>query len=71
MAGEKDGLARVFRMAEASYRLNKKNADESSADKFPVVLLNGVSHMQFSSGEPPLNVKKNDLRPEVTLEDAH
>lgn len=38
---------------------------------FPVVALEGVSHMQFSSGTPPSNVYKNDLNPEVTEKVAH
>ena len=27
--------------------------------------------MQFASGEPPSNVKNNDLKPEVSLDQAH
>lgn len=27
--------------------------------------------MQFSSGEPPINVKKNDLKPEISELEAH
>jgi len=54
LAGELDGLARVTRMAESAYH-------QRGRDDFPVVVLRGVNHMQFASGEPPMNVKKNDF----------
>lgn len=66
VGGEKDGLLRISRMAEAYHHSLKKGPD-----KFPVLVLPGVSHMQFASGAPPLLVQKRDLKPEVTEEDAH
>lgn len=64
IGGELDGQARISRMAESSYQIAGKT-------DFPVVVLEGQSHMQFASGEPPLLVKKNDLKPEVDEETAH
>jgi hypothetical protein len=36
-----------------------------------VVVLPGVSHMQYASGTPPLLVKARDLLPEISYEAAH
>jgi len=38
---------------------------------FPVVILEGVSHWRFASGEVPFLVKKEDLNPEVDENTAH
>ena len=67
IGGEVDGLARVTRLAESVYQ--QRNI--TSAAAFPVVVLQGVSHMQFASGDPPALVKARDLQPEVTLDAAH
>lgn len=66
IAGEMDGVARIFRLAEAYYRQNLHPSDESNKDKFPVVVLKGISHQQFASGDATGNVKKNDLIPEIS-----
>jgi len=65
VGGELDGLARATRLAEAFFQAKSVSSD------FPVVILPGVTHMQFASGDPPLLVKARDLQPEVTLEEAH
>merc|ERR1711871_524643 len=62
--GTLDGLYRMTRQAEAFYHMK-------DADNFPVVTFEGVTHMQFASGNPPGNVAKNDLKPEVSYDDAH
>lgn len=36
-----------------------------------VVVLRGVSHMQFASGTPPALVHDHDLMPEVSYAEAH
>jgi len=64
VGGELDGLARVARVAEASYK-SKGMAD------FPVEIVMGMTHMQFASGEPPLLVKLRDLLPEISEDAAH
>ena len=35
------------------------------------MLLRGLSHWSVSSGTPPSNVRKNDLKPEVAEADGH
>ena len=65
IGGEVDGLARMSRIMESAVALKQVPKD------FPVVLLRGVSHMQFASGTPPTNVKNNDLKPEVSIDEAH
>lgn len=65
IGGEKDGLARISRIMESAVYL------KNLADTFPVTVLRGVSHMQFASGTPPSNVKNNDLKPEVSDDEAH
>jgi hypothetical protein len=64
IGGELDGLARCTRLAEAFY------AADGAAD-FPVVIVPGMTHMQFSSGKPPALVKARDLIPEITYDQAH
>lgn len=64
IAGEMDGLARIIRMAEAFHK-------QTSLDSMPVVVLEGVTHMQFASGAPPSNVQKNDLSTDLSEADAH
>lgn len=66
VGGEKDGLMRISRMAEAYYKTTVPGGKYQV-----VVVLPGVSHMQFASGDPPLTVKERDLRPEVSLQVAH
>lgn len=64
LAGELDGLARVTRMAESFYH-------QRGRDDLPVVVLSGSNHMQFASGAPPSNVRKNDLAAEISEASAH
>eukprot|EP00759_Apiculatamorpha_spiralis_P040858 PhF_6_TR39656/c1_g1_i1/m.58842 len=69
IAGELDGLCRLFRMAE-SYNFHVRHTE--NADRIsPVVVIPGLTHMQFAGGVPPSNVKNNDLVPEITYDDAH
>jgi len=66
-----DGLYRVTRVAESYYhhKLNQKNS--TVVDNFPVVMVKGATHMQFSSGVPSTQVLNNDLIPEISDEEAH
>jgi hypothetical protein len=64
VGGELDGLARCTRLAEAFY------AADGSSD-FPVVIVPGMTHMQFSSGNPPALVHARDLLPEITYDEAY
>eukprot|EP00928_Gymnodinium_smaydae_P056193 TRINITY_DN39612_c0_g1_i1.p1 TRINITY_DN39612_c0_g1~~TRINITY_DN39612_c0_g1_i1.p1 ORF type:complete len:568 (-),score=72.18 TRINITY_DN39612_c0_g1_i1:134-1837(-) len=63
VGGELDGLARPTRLAEAFY------ASKGRPD-FPVVIIKGMNHMQFASGEAPMLVRSRDLQPEISAESA-
>eukprot|EP00933_Yihiella_yeosuensis_P017942 TRINITY_DN1491_c2_g3_i1.p1 TRINITY_DN1491_c2_g3~~TRINITY_DN1491_c2_g3_i1.p1 ORF type:complete len:533 (-),score=120.53 TRINITY_DN1491_c2_g3_i1:63-1661(-) len=65
IGAELDGLARVTRIAESYYH------QKDHFDQFPVVVVPGMNHMQFGSGDPPINVRMNDLAPEVEEGEAH
>lgn len=68
IGAELDGLSRITRMAEAFYHsiINNKHPE-----RFPISIIPGASHMQFASGEPPFFVKMNDLKPDISIEEAH
>lgn len=69
---ELDGLTRITRIMEAYYHQVLNAADQHSASvQFPVIVINGMTHFQFASGEPPQLVKLRDLRPEISYKDAH
>lgn len=70
MAGEKDGLMRVTRVAESWYH-QIENIEDAQKNMFPVFTLEGASHWSFATGVPPSAVKKRDLRPEISESDAH
>mmetsp|Transcript_144100 Transcript_144100/g.268437 ORF Transcript_144100/g.268437 Transcript_144100/m.268437 type:complete len:754 (+) Transcript_144100:48-2309(+) len=64
VGGELDGLARCTRLGEAFHAAGG-NTD------FPVVVIPGMTHMQFASGTPPALVQAMDLLPEITYDQAH
>jgi len=64
VGGELDGLARPTRLAEAFYA-------SKGRDDFPVAIVRGLTHMQFSSGTPPTLVHLRDLQPEISYEEAY
>lgn len=73
IGGELDGLARVTRMAEAFYNqiVTSDQGKETAVKTLPVTVVEGVTHMQFASGEIPRNVLHKDLIPEVSYDEAH
>jgi hypothetical protein len=73
IGGELDGLARVTRMAEAYYNqiATSDLGKEAATKTLPVTVVEGVTHMQFASGEIPQNVLHKDLVPEVSYDAAH
>jgi len=72
IGGELDGLTRVTRIMEEYYHRISKAPDINAATKsFPVTVIEGMSHFQFASGDPPQHVKDNDLKPEITFDSAH
>lgn len=70
IGGTKDGMMRISRIAESFWHTTE-NINESQKDLFPVMALNGVSHMQFMSGTAPKAVKKRDLKPDISEDEAH
>lgn len=70
LAGSKDGLMRVSRIAE-SYWHQVTNINSSQATLFPVEVLSGVAHYQFADASPPKDVAENDLKGDVTVDEAH
>ena len=73
IGAELDGLCRITRITESFYRQIEQFQGQDGQDELvlPVVAVSGMSHMQFASGNPPSHVKKTDLKPEITDEDAH
>ena len=63
IGGELDGLCRVTRIMEAYYHRILHASDHQSAIRsFPVVVVEGMTHMQFASGDPPSLVRARDLK---------
>merc|ERR1712070_106441 len=74
IAGEVDGMCRITRVAQnVELHFNKRGGMKSptAVRDFPHVVVQGGSHMQFSSGEPTLLIKERDLKPFVSEETAH
>ncbi|MBU6354242.1 MAG: alpha/beta hydrolase [Cyanobacteria bacterium REEB498] len=71
VAGTLDGLARMSRMAIASWLQGSNAAPQSRPDRFPVVTIEGASHMQFASGEPVPFVAAFDLLPSAEEAAVH
>lgn len=72
LGGELDGLCRISRIMEEFYfRITHAQDADTAASNFPVLVIRGLSHIQFASGPPPGLVKLRDLKPEITLNDAH
>lgn len=72
LGGELDGLCRVTRIIEEFYfRILNANDSDTALSDFPVLVIKGLSHIQFASGPPPSLVKMRDLKPEISIDDAH
>lgn len=72
VGGELDGVCRVTRIMESYYHsiLTAENQTLATIE-FPVVVVEGMSNMQFASGSVPHFTKDLDLRPEISYDDAH
>lgn len=72
IGGEMDGLCRITRVAEAYHTQIDMSTDAVSARQtLPVTVIEGMSHMQFSSGDIPKFVELRDLVPEISYDEAH
>ncbi|XP_030850071.1 uncharacterized protein LOC100889358 [Strongylocentrotus purpuratus] len=73
LCGDLDGQVRITRNARTFRELESLlvNGPSSLIATRPVVLIEGVNHFQFSSGEKPPLVEKEDLPADVTAEEAY
>lgn len=78
IGGTMDGQYRIARMAEAFYHLHDTENFSPPSNKvrdyeknFPLVLIEGLSHMQYATGDPPKTVYLNDYVPDIETEEAH
>jgi hypothetical protein len=69
IAGELDGLFRVTRMAEEYYN-RIIHGTTSGAANTPVVVIPGMNHFQFATGNAPTLVAARDLKPEADSESS-
>ncbi|XP_072028148.1 uncharacterized protein [Amphiura filiformis] len=71
VSGDIDGLTRMTRIGRA-YRelLNLMTTDPEAEFTKSVVLVSGVNHGQFASGEMPPEVVENDILSDLTQADA-
>lgn len=69
MGGSLDGLARVTRTGAEAYYQQIEKADQG--EDFPVVVIEGMNHWQWSSGKPAALVGQRDLMAELTEVEAH
>jgi hypothetical protein len=56
---------RLTRVAESFYH-QEENLTVTQKGKFPVAVLEGVSHAGFAAGTPPSYVQSHDLRSDVS-----
>jgi hypothetical protein len=66
LCDELDGLVRTSRIAESYHHAitSKGDTDEAKLSN-PVVLIEGMNHFQYVSGEPSVMKKFRDLRAEI------
>ena len=73
VSGDLDGVCRVTRIMEEYYHriyLNRDNM-ETAVATYPIVVVRGMNHFQFASGEIPAGIKELDFKPEITDDQAH
>ena len=61
---------RVSRVAESLWHMSS-NINSDQKDLFPVRVIDGLSHYQFASAEPPSTIKDNDLSSKIADQDAY
>ena len=71
VGGEIDGLCRVTRLMESYYHQILHADSDTEAKRFPVIVVPGMNHMDIASGDPPLLVKSNDIKSEISEDQAH
>ncbi|MEH2270518.1 MAG: hypothetical protein V7K68_19245 [Nostoc sp.] len=71
IGGTLDGLARITRIATGFWYQQINSSEPTDIVNFPVVAIDGATHMQFASGEPPSYVADFDLKPRVLEQEVH
>ncbi|XP_072028831.1 uncharacterized protein [Amphiura filiformis] len=72
VSGDIDGMTRMTRIGRACRQLlSLMKTDPQAEFTKSVVLVSGVNHGQFASGEMPPNVVKNDIVSDLTQAEAH
>jgi pimeloyl-ACP methyl ester carboxylesterase len=71
IGGTLDGLARITRIAAAFWYQQINPSQPTDKANFPVVTIDGASHMQFASGEATSYVADFDLKPTIAENAVH
>lgn len=71
LGGELDGLTPIMKLALSYYLNNQLPLPGQSPSNFPVVVIQGMNHVQFSSAKPNAWLKKMDLKASITTSQAH
>ncbi|KAK7479111.1 hypothetical protein BaRGS_00029629 [Batillaria attramentaria] len=72
LSGDLDGLVRLTHVMDKFQELSKTMAADADAlYRTPVLLVKGVNHGHFASGDMPSTVRQNDLTADVTEVTAH
>lgn len=72
IGGELDGLSRATRIMEEYYfRIRQATDPDAALANFPVLIVRGMTHLQFASGKPPELIRLRDLKPEISFDAAH
>ncbi|MBE7383934.1 MAG: hypothetical protein F6J95_021270 [Leptolyngbya sp. SIO1E4] len=71
IGGTLDGLARITRIAAAFWYQQINSSQPTDIENFPVVAIDGASHMQFASGKATPFVADFDLKPSIEEDEVH
>ncbi|KAK3101062.1 hypothetical protein FSP39_000675 [Pinctada imbricata] len=72
ISGDLDGLTRITRIVSSFEDLEDSIQKASnSLYRTPVIVMPGVNHAQFATGDMPSNVKQHDLPSDSTEGEAH
>ncbi|MDJ0796563.1 MAG: hypothetical protein QNJ51_06955 [Calothrix sp. MO_167.B12] len=71
IGGTLDGLARITRIAAAYWYQQINPSQPTDGENFPVVVIDGASHMQFASGNATSFVADFDLKPSAKESEVH
>ncbi|MGD1913982.1 MAG: hypothetical protein ACFB2X_25025 [Rivularia sp. (in: cyanobacteria)] len=71
IGGTLDGLARITRIARGFWHQQINPSKSTDIDNFPVIAIDGATHMQFASGKAIGYVADFDLKPKFSQEKIH